>query len=284
MTRWKRNEVQATVSRGARPRAASFFRHCDGSRCSRILALCSAPPLGAHLSLQPHGRSWAPSPLAAPSTRSLRSADAKTRSEDAARVERGGSLLQLAQLQTTTSLSTTCRRGSAAESRGRRIRSRAGRKLRTPFRSHERPRRCSYLSGRSWTQTAHASRWLGAGFAAHEQRVRADGFALARWRQQGGGTGCDNKQRQRPRAGLTVAARAAAAATSVQERGGEDWRSSALVSPHTRSSGAEARCCNRRGGAEQAHRSAASELEKLGWRRARRRRDGHVAASVAGRS
>lgn len=48
----------------------------------------------------------ASTPLAALFYPQSQSAGAKTRSEDAARVERGGSLLQIAQLQTTTSLST----------------------------------------------------------------------------------------------------------------------------------------------------------------------------------
>jgi len=64
------------------------------------------------------------------------------------------------------------------------------------------------IVGRDSAREQAAQRW----FRCREQRAQADGFAQARRQQQGGGTGCDNKQRQRPRAGL-AAARAAAATT-----------------------------------------------------------------------
>jgi len=103
-----------------------------------------------------------------------------------------------------------------------------------------------------------APRWLDGGnkAAAPAVTTSSDSGRAQDWQQQ------EQLQQQQCRE-----------RASVQERGGEDWRSSALVSPHTRSSGAEARCCNQRGGAEHAHRSAVGKHQVLGWRRARMRRE-----------
>ncbi len=91
--------------------------------------------------------------------------------------ERGGSLLHLAQLQNNHN-PQPCRNRPAAEERRPLDRHRSGsRGARRASRRPERGEQCrgalrldqptTTQRGRSWAEAAHASRWLGAGFAAH---------------------------------------------------------------------------------------------------------------------
>ena len=153
------------------------------------LALCSAPPLGAHLSLQPHDRyGWRRCRWKQLSTRSLPGTDAKTRSEDAARMRTGRELAPNSaaiRIRTFLQHAGTDRRPRAEDAGP--AQERGGTAPRRTQAHPGAPRRSQALTG------------------AHRAHPHAQSTRL-----EGGGTGCDNKQRQRPRAGLAAAGSAAA--------------------------------------------------------------------------
>jgi len=224
--RWSRSRTRPA---GARCRGAPLvegaggqqqFRHCWGSAPLPQSAPCSAPPMGAHLSLQPHDYTSS-FPVAAPPHPHRAGWRHNTQRGRCALVRTGRELAPTSAARRNKPLSNMLRRPRAEAAGSVQERGGTAAARRRPSLSHEHPRRGA---GRSWTEAARVSRWLGAGFAAGSSAWQRMARRWLEQRQQGGGTGCGDSGRSRdwqtPR--------------PVQERGGKERRSSAaLVSPHT---------------------------------------------------